>query len=513
MRKSGFAYDVVGVGALNVDMIAGATRMSEYTAERVAETTARFESGMEGPVDWSTFEAALSRLGNASISSSLGGSAWLAIYSLARLNLGMRLGYVGVIGNMPRPGISFTGQMNEYAIDHRWVARVTDAIAGTCLSYIDDTDRRLLIHPGANSRMHEHLTDHREQIAEYLAQSRFVHVTSFLDPLTPGPLLAVLRRAKDLNPATRVSLDPGHTWATEPPEALAGMLDVADLLVVNYREFRALGRYEYGETDGEVATRLLRSCRPGCTLVVTKRYDAVEVFGRGRDGLSSRTYSPAAFLRELDVEDATGAGDIFAAAVLAALSSDRLQADAGAVLGMASAAARLRRGGAERSMPDLSGGLRRWSDGPVAPSGGQDVVVMHDGRHDARAVRTFLHDACGLPATMLDVGRYGSAADADRRLSDVAHECGFAVCLVSPASYPNGGTSSEADQRLVHRIGFLQGRYGFGKVAVLAESGVNTFSNIAGIIRIEYRAGQVDSTFPELRRMLAREGMIGSGQD
>jgi sugar/nucleoside kinase (ribokinase family) len=491
--------------------LSGASRFSVRLDAWVLSNTARFETGTEGPVAWATFEAALYRLGSASISSSLGGSAWLTAYSLAQLNRGLRLGYVGVVGNMPRPGMSFIGQMDELGIDRRWVGRVTDAYSGTCLSYIDDTDRRLLIYPGANLRMRQHLSDHRSEHAEYLAGSRFVHVTSFLDPDTPGPLLEVLRLAKALNPAMRVSFDPGHTWATEPPDALAGILELTDLLFVNYREFRALGRYEHGETDEEIATRLLRSCGPACRVFVTKRYDAVEVFGWDRGALSAQTFSSANALRELDIEDATGAGDIFTAALLAALSSDSLQADAGAVLGMSVATARLRRGGAERTMPDLSVGLGHWSDTPALGAGGRKVVIMHDGGRDAPAVRRFLRDAYGLPAIMLDVSRYDTVAEADRDLAAAADAGGLAVCLVSPASDARGGVSSEADQRLVHRVGFLQGRYGFGKVAVLAESDVNTFSNIAGIIRIEYRTGHVDGTFPELRRMLAREGMIGSG--
>ena len=62
--------------------------------------------------------------------------------------------------------------------------------------------------------------------------------------------------------------------------------------------------------------------------------------------------------------------------------------------------------------------------------------------------------------------------------------------------------------RVVYQAGFLQGRYGFGRVALLAEEGTEPFSNIAGIVRLDFPAPQVDSTFIDLQRMLQREGLM-----
>ncbi|MFI9492422.1 hypothetical protein ACIG8K_12720 [Streptomyces halstedii] len=60
---------------------------------------------------------AIGRLGSASLDASLGGSAWLTIYALARLRLGLRLGHVGVAGRIEMPGLSFLGRMDRLGID------------------------------------------------------------------------------------------------------------------------------------------------------------------------------------------------------------------------------------------------------------------------------------------------------------------------------------------------------------------------------------------------------------
>ncbi|MFF4340538.1 hypothetical protein ACFY00_11435 [Kitasatospora sp. NPDC001540] len=60
-------------------------------------------------------------------------------------------------------------------------------------------------------------------------------------------------------------------------------------------------------------------------------------------------------------------------------------------------------------------------------------------------------------------------------------------------------------------MGIFQGYYGFGRVAILAEEGCEPFSNNAGLIRMDFAPGRIDSTFMELERMLVREGLLPQG--
>ncbi|HEX4220747.1 MAG TPA: PfkB family carbohydrate kinase [Pseudonocardiaceae bacterium] len=500
--------EIIGFGALNVDCIASASRLSQHLAEHITESTARFEWNREGPVDQQTVLAAIQNLSTASLSYSLGGSAWLTIFALAQMRVGLRTGYVGVVGQIEAPGLSFLGQMADLGVDHRWVGRYPNQPCGLCLSYIDDTDRVMLTHPGANFQMAEYIRSNFAEIADYLASARFVHVTSFLDAETPDQVLRVLLRAKEINPALRISFDPGFDWAEHPSPAVAGILRLSDLLFVNYREFKALGLYTYGEPDTAVAGKTLDRCAPGCSVFVTKRYDVVEIFRAGDQGMTAHRFQLQRPFRETDLEDATGAGDVFAAAVLAALSSDRLQVELGAFVGLSLARHKMRFSGADgyQELPDLSKGFLQQTEtrsGPDARRGA--VFVVHNENRQFAALRNFLERDCGLVTyelSTVEVRENNLAVLMDRYLD----HCGFAVCLLG-ADAPPGG-HAPADQNLVHQAGIFQGRYGFGKVAILAEDGCDTFSNIAGLIRLDFPRGQVDATFYDLERMLEREGLV-----
>ena len=163
------------------------------------------------PVDETTIMKVMDELGASSLDASLGGSAWNTIFALGQMNVGVRLGYIGVVGRVETPGVSFLRQMDLLGIDRQWVHHDLSRPCGLCLSYIDDNDRVLLTHPGANYGMHDYIEANLSRLARYLAAARYVHVTSFLDDRTPRQLLRLLIKAKELNPLLQISFDPGHS--------------------------------------------------------------------------------------------------------------------------------------------------------------------------------------------------------------------------------------------------------------------------------------------------------------
>lgn len=501
--------DLVGFGALNVDYIASASSMSARLAERVTESTARFEWNREGPVDEATIVRVIHQLGAASLGSSLGGSAWLTVFALAKMRLGLRLGYVGVVGRVEAPGLSFVGQMEELGIDQHLVSRRPDLPCGICLSYIDDTDRVMLTYPGANSEVAGHIKENFEPIATYLASARYVHVTSFLDNRSPGELLKILRKAKSLNPRLQLSFDPGFDWAERPTAAIEGILALTNLLFVNYREFKALGRYIPGDSDDLIARAALARCATGCTVFVTKRYDYAVMFRATTERLLTHRFQLPRPVPEMDLEDATGAGDVFAAGVLASLMSHRLQVELGAYVGLSLARHRMRQQSpnSRHMLPDLSVGFLQTDETGSAPQKQPaGVFLVHDNSSYGPAVRQFVQKNCGLPvyeATVPEAGDPDFAAAMGKRLAS----CSLAICLLSARDTMSDGSRRVA-QNIVHQAGIFQGRYGFGRVAILVEEDCDTFSNIAGLIRIDFSAGRVEGTFPELERMLRREGLL-----
>lgn len=504
--------DIVGFGALNVDYIASASRLSTRMTEQVSESTARFEWNTEGPVDEASIRKAIERLGASSLDASLGGSAWLTMFTLAQMRLGLRLGYVGVLGRIETAGLSFVRQMDVLGIDRRWVARNSHRLCGICLSYLEDVERVMLTHPGANYLMAEHLQRNGDQIAQYLARARLVHVTSFLDLVTPRLMLGVLRKARCLNPSLRVSFDPGYDWAAHRTEAIDGILAESNLLFVNHREFKALGDYAPGETDEVLSYRVLARCAEDCTLFVTKRYDAVEVFQSSGNGTLRRRFQLQRPLRETDLEDATGAGDVFSASVLAALISGRLQVELGSFLGLSLARHRVAHQQLPgRAVPALEpdGFLQSGESSVSSPNQSRAVLVTHDGGSQWEELHRFLQEDCRLAVHSLDTVTPG--AGDPLALREQVVRCGFAVCVLSADRLMEGG-QRRANEELVHRVGMFQGYYGFGRVAILAEEGCEPWSNNAGLVRMDFPPGRIDSVFVELERMLAREGFLGPGR-
>jgi sugar/nucleoside kinase (ribokinase family)/predicted nucleotide-binding protein len=503
------APEVIGFGALNVDYIASASLLSKRMSVQITESAARFESNIEGPVDQEVIEGAIQNLGAASLSCSLGGSAWLTIYALAEMRVGLRLGYIGVAGQIGVAGLSFIKQMEELGIDHRWVDRQPSHPCGVCLSYIEDTDRVMLTNPGANLEMYEYIRENFNSLAAYLASARHVHLTSFLDPRTPAEVLKLLRKAREINPDLQVSFDPGPDWTTRKPKVIDDILSLTDLLFVNYREFKVLGRYVPGESDIAIAAKILRTCRNNCRVFVTKRYDFIAAFRAAPDGILTYQFQLSRPPRETEIEDATGAGDIFAASVLASLTARRLQVQLGAFVGLCLARQKMSSSvpGAYQVLQDLSKGFLQQtetlSDSDRRPA---RVFLVHEGKRDWQAVRRFIVNECKLQVFEL------SLANVDENsLAEIMEEqlprCSFAVCVLSTEASP-GGVAENADQDLVHQAGILQGRYGFKRVAILAEESCKTFSNIAGLIHLDFPSGQVETTFFELERMFQRESLI-----
>jgi sugar/nucleoside kinase (ribokinase family) len=499
-------FDVIGFGALNVDYIASASKLSRRLADRVSESVSRFEGNNESRATEAAILEVIDQLGSSSLEAALGGSAWNTIFTLAQMAVGIRLGYVGVLGQIGMMGLSFTHQMDIFGIDRRWVARLPHRPCGMCLSYIDDGERVLLTSPGANLDMNRYLTDHHDEIAAYLAGSRMVHVTSFLDSETPVRQWEVLAAAKRLNPALRISFDPGHEWATKPSEPVLGILRLADYIFLNFREFRSLGVYSAGQPDGDVARRLLTRCGPGATVFVTKRYDFIEVFqDRAATMAAERFQLSLPPGSEHFLEDATGAGDVFAGAVLAAVTSKDIQLELGSLIGLSLARHKL----VHAALPSIGDGFLRMGEnlapGPVRPRG---VFVSHGSSPQWIAVRDFIENECGIP--VFDLGPHDGGQSISGAIRDVLDRCSFAICVLSADSQTVSG-AGRADQDIVHQAGVFQGRYGFDRVALLVEDGCEVFSNAAGLIRMSFPRGHVEATFLDVERMLVREGLLRKG--
>jgi sugar/nucleoside kinase (ribokinase family) len=160
MGQDGFSRDVVGVGAFNIDYLTDVSDQAgrgepESVGARIERVLAAagvdLEWGTEHAVDERTIYAALAELDRASLKDSLGGSAFNAIYALAKLNLDLRLGFLGLAGRVPIPGQSGVRELAALEVDHRYVRYDETRLCGICFALQADGERTLLTHAGANS--------------------------------------------------------------------------------------------------------------------------------------------------------------------------------------------------------------------------------------------------------------------------------------------------------------------------------------------------------------------------
>jgi sugar/nucleoside kinase (ribokinase family) len=204
-------------------------------------------------------------------------------------------------------------------------ARATHAEWGTETLVDADT------HPGANTLMGDHLDD---AVTDYLARARVVHVTSFLDPVTPGRLLRVLRALKRARPDVLISVDPGHVWSVGRSADVLGIVALADVLLVNSRELRALAAAEMFDSFETVARKMM-ALMPGRDPLLLVKNGPSATSARRRLGRVRTGLHRGVPLRDDQIIDATGAGDVFAAGILAVLTRSTHHVTVGARLGHA----------------------------------------------------------------------------------------------------------------------------------------------------------------------------------
>ena len=269
-----------------------------------------------------------------------GGSAFNTVYALAHLRRRLRLGYVGIAGRTPTPGNSPVQQLELHGVDTAGVARTDDALCGVCVSLQQGGHHTRLTHAGANELMADVIEDHFDELLAYLSRGRIVHVTSFLDPATPAQLLRLLQELRRVKPRVLISFDPGHVWAAERSPETLGIVRLTDVLLLNAREFRKLANPKPLDTQHQNARKIMAGMdNPDAVLLLKQSYGTT-VFRRR--GTVDEPHAARPLLRYNEVRNGTGAGDVFAAGVLAALARSRQQVYLGVRLGMLLAGHKLR---------------------------------------------------------------------------------------------------------------------------------------------------------------------------
>jgi len=255
----------------------------------------------------------------------MGGGGSAANIALALARLGEKVRLIGCVGRDPLADIALTELARE-GVDVSGVCRA-DAPTGTVVVIVEGGEKRMISHPGANTALnreivvtgcagssHIHVSSNRVEVAEWGAEAAAEHGATYSLTIRHGIARLGLRRI------TRI-------------------LSLAEMVFANAveaRELTGLGPAEAAET---------LSTEFGLEAVVTAGPNGAYI---GRRGLVA--WVPA--MRAPAIVDATGAGDVYAAAYIYAARRGMSMVER-ARLAAAAAALKVARRGA-RSAPTLS---------------------------------------------------------------------------------------------------------------------------------------------------------------
>ena len=271
-------FDVVGFGALNVDMLFKVNRIA--AAEEESFIRAHSET--------------------------CGGSAANTIVGLARL--GCNVGFVGKVAN-DREGALLLEDFRREHVNTAGIIHAKQGESGKIMGFVDEKgERALYIDSGVND------TIAIDEVKEaYASQTRFLHLTSFVGDLS---FQTQKRFLQTLPETAKVSFDPGALYARKGLDQLEPIIRKSHLLIPNAKELNLIT----GEAD---------YCRGADSLIgMGVRLVAVKL---GADGCYVTDGRERHLIEAFKVEtlDTTGAGDAFCAGFLYGLLNNKSPYDCG----------------------------------------------------------------------------------------------------------------------------------------------------------------------------------------
>ena len=258
-------FDVVGFGALNVDML--------FKVDRLAG--AEEESFIQNYTE------------------ACGGSAANTTVALARL--GCKVGFIGKVAN-DREGNLQIDCFKTEGVDTNGITQVTKGKSGSVMGFVDRKGARALyINSGVND-----LVEPREIKWDYVSQTKFLHLSSFVGEKS---LRTQTKLLSSLPSDVKISFDPGSVYAQKGFAVIDPIIRNSHVLMPNAVELELLT----GEADYRKGADFMIAM--GVKIVAVKLGSKGCYVTDGQERLSVEPFKVKAV-------DTTGAGDAFCAGFL-----------------------------------------------------------------------------------------------------------------------------------------------------------------------------------------------------
>lgn len=280
-------FDVIGFGALNVDLI------YQTDSSTIANILKQARVGTETVGVREELYPVLQRLERQGGLRQKAGGGQAANTVVALSRMGFRCGYIGSVGD-DEEGAFLLDSLES--VDGTGI--VKQGRSGICIIMLDETGERTnLVFPNTNDMMSYEQID-----LSYASRADLLYFSSFAGD---QPLDAQKRLAREVRDGCRIALDPGELYARRGLNALREIIERAEVIFATDTEIESLTGMEYQRGCQQVLAT-------GARIVACKRGP------RGSYVASQDAVFEIPALT-VNVVDKTGAGDVYAAGFLAGL--------------------------------------------------------------------------------------------------------------------------------------------------------------------------------------------------
>ena len=131
-----------------------------------------------------------------------------------------------------------------------------------------------------------------------------------------------------------------------------------------------------------------------------------------------------------------------------------------------------------------------------------DSIFISHGHADLLKyqLKDFVREKLGKTAVVLSE-QPNNGMTIVEKLEAASEKCNKAIILLTKDDEMADG-KMRGRQNVIHEIGFFQGKFGRRNVVLLCEEGVESFSNISGIVYITFNRDHFPEVFEPLRNEL-----------
>jgi sugar/nucleoside kinase (ribokinase family) len=256
---------------------------------------------------------------------------------------GFKVAYCGAIGS-DSSGLEIVRELKHFRIDTRFLVKKKEKHTNQSVVISSDgQESTKLIYRGASDYLSEKDINWKK-----IKKTKWF----YLAPLT-GPLCSNFKRIVDFanQHKIKVAANPSKEQLSLPEEELKSILQKVNVLFLNQEEAAFLAKLPF-EKETEILNKIREFC-PGI-IVMTRGLEGVLVLGE-KDLYSAKPHA------NLEVVDATGAGDSFASGFLSDFIRNNGNIEKATQLGMANAEANLAKIGAKIGLLEKNSKLSRVS--------------------------------------------------------------------------------------------------------------------------------------------------------